>query len=171
MKYLLSFFFLNTRKLHTEHVTRQWFDYRLTETEALHKLKEKQLPAAQKIITAWAREQFLEFGQNEILATVKILRQHCNIEKFKDDIYIESILRENIGCERSKITMRPVIYKYELQFIDNNDGTAVSRKLNYEPCKPFILKREKFLSASEITELDNTDKNLVNEFSTESMPF
>lgn len=151
-------FFLNNRKISTPKTSRAWFDHRLLETDALRKLKEKNKPLAEREITTFMRNLFLDFKLEEQLMTIEVLKEKINLKKY-EDTYLHSILKENLKLKkfekngkeqvcRFKVPKHSVAYSSES--IQDDNLTTTWETFHG---RPYVFCAKDFLTPKEMEEL------------------
>ena len=148
--------FLNTRKMSTKNESRMWFKPELLRTEALEKLIANSRPRIEKELLSKLKNLFFEFHESEYLLTARIINKEFFNNRYEES-YISKILRDKFNCDyyrntRGEATTKQFSFpRWQFseihQQFDRVDDKYIGR--------PFILKIENFLSASEIKEFNN----------------
>jgi hypothetical protein len=160
-------FYLNNRKISVPKTGRAWFDHKLLETEALRRLRLASKPVAEKEITKFVRDLFLDFGVAEIKMPLDYIKENTIKGKYEDS-YLDRILKENMKVEKSVKVERPKIPVWE-----NNpmDETPMRGVVSYKPCRPYIFKIEKFLTADEMQTIGFVRKEIEPEPVQTELPY
>ncbi|MFT3753701.1 MAG: DUF5906 domain-containing protein [Paludibacter sp.] len=146
-------FMLNNRKISVPKTGRAWFDPALLETEALKRLRLASKSTAEKEITSFIHNMFMEFGVAEIKMTIDMLKERTVKNKYEDS-YITRILTDNMKVEKADKVMR---YKIPRWTTDPMDDTKIIRHDDPQaPGRPYIFKIENFLTPDEMTKIGFT---------------
>ena len=139
-------FFLNNRKISVPKTGRAWFHPDLLETEALKRLRLASKSTAEKEITGYIHNMFMEFGVGEIMMTIENLKERTVKNKYEDN-YIARILKDNIKVDKSEKVTR---YKIPRWTTDPVDETQIMRHDDpMAPGRPYIFKIDNFLTEDE----------------------
>ncbi len=140
-------YMLNNRKISVPKTGRAWFDPALLETDALKRLRVASKSTAEKEITNFIHNMFMEFAVAEIKMTMEVLKERTTKNKYEDS-YISRILHENMKIEKADKVMR---YKVPTWTTDPMDDAKVMR---YEqpmpPGRPYIFRIENFCTHEEM---------------------
>jgi len=135
--------FLNSRKISVARTTRMWFEPKDLETEALRKLKERQRPKIERIISEYIKDTMIDFQRTELLHTVDSLRM-CIPDLKADNYIINRTLKESFGLEKQK-QQRFIVPKWN--YIIDDNVSIREEKFNG---RPFLFKAEQFLNSEEL---------------------
>lgn len=146
-------YMLNKRKISVQKTGRAWFHPELLETEALRRLRTASKSTAEKEITAYIHNMFMEFKLAEIKMTIFDLKERTVKNKYEDN-YISRILNDNLKVEKSEKVQR---YKLPRWTTDPmNDETIMRYDDPMPPGRPYIFKIENFLTQDEMTQIGFT---------------
>lgn len=159
-------YYLNNRKISVAKTGRAWFDHKLLETDALRKLRQASKPTAEKEMTKFVRDMFLDFGVDEIRMPLEYIKENTVKNRY-DDSYLERLLKDNMKIKRTEKVARPKIPIWKFNSIDE-DSTPERGILSYKPCRPYIFNITQFLTADEIA---NIKPELIPETEQTKMPF
>jgi sulfur relay (sulfurtransferase) DsrC/TusE family protein len=143
-------FMLNNRKISVQKTGRAWFDPLLLETEALRRLRTASKSTAEKEITGYMHNLFMEFGVAEIKMTIENLKERTVKNKYEDN-YIARILNDNLKIEKSEKVQR---YKLPRWSTDPMNDERIEKVYDpMPPGRPYIFKIEYFLSDAEMKQI------------------
>ena len=143
--------FLNKRSLVTKKSNRMWFDYKLTQTDALKAVKAASVSSVEKIIRHELREMFLEHRLDEIKMSAKNIRE-IFFDNRKDLTYIRKVLDEDMHQQKYRNDAgEEVAHRYSFITASDQDGNPIMRTCNE---KPYVFRREDFVKSDEIVEPD-----------------
>lgn len=143
--------FLNKRKLSTKRSGRMWFHKNEIKTDALANLISHNKSAAEKEITSYLRNLFLEVGFMEIKLTIKTIVEVVLRRRFESN-YIEGILKEKMKLKPSEKTFR---FEYpDVQKVFDNGKISEEVKLVKNSGRPITFKAEDFCTPEEVASID-----------------
>jgi len=146
-------FFLNQRKISVPKTGRAWFDPALLETDALKRLRLASKSTAEKEITSYIHNMFMEFCVGEIMMTMDILKDRTVKNKYEDN-YIARILKDNLKVDKSENVRR---YKIPRWGYDSVNEERIDKVFDaMPPGRPFIFKIENFLTPEEMKQINFT---------------
>lgn len=157
--------FLNHRKLATEKLNRMWFYPSLLKTEALKRVVANSGSTPKKEILQKLRDMFFDFG----VAEITMSRQDIHEEFFKNKYeasYIERVLKDELKAEQhyktdpnkkdifgdpiKVYTVKRYTYPRWGKKIGTTGQEETIRTEVSRNGRPYIFKREKFLTPDEI---------------------
>lgn len=143
-------YFLNSRKISVPKTGRAWFHPSLLETEALKRLRQASKSTAEKEITNYLHNMFMEFGVAEIRMTIENLKERTVKNKYEDS-YLARILHDNMKVEKSEKVTRYKIPRWTTDPMDENK--VIRHDDAMAPGRPYIFKIENFLTPDEMKEI------------------
>ena len=169
--------YLNQRQLKTERLNRMWFYPTLLKTEAMKKVVDFSRSTAQKEIRQKIKDMFIDFGLNEIMMTRMAIHKEFFNNRYEAN-YIEKVLKEEMkvdqfhiipdpndkdlyGQPKKKYMPKRFTYpKWEEVF---KDGKKEVIRVEVE-CngRPYVFKREDYLTADEQQKYEATDEQKFN---------
>jgi len=138
-------YMLNNRKISVPKTGRAWFDPALLETDALKRLRVASKSTAEKEITSFIYNMFMEFAVAEIKMTMDVLKERTVKNKYEDS-YISRILHDNMKIEKADKVMR---YKLPTWTTDPMDDTIMRHEQPMPPGRPYIFRIENFCTHEE----------------------
>ncbi|GHU85379.1 hypothetical protein FACS1894153_0480 [Bacteroidia bacterium] len=142
-------FFLNARKMHTQHESRMWFNEDLLITDALIKLRDANRPRIERVITQKIKDLFLDSGEQILMLPMRYIKDNLLKNPKEDENYIRSVLENNMNVYRYKNKEG----KYDSIYanIPNYDFEG-EIQISRERCRPYIFEREKFITPEELAQ-------------------
>jgi len=141
--------FLNKRQMHTQNLTRMWFDEKLLKTEALEKLIHNSRPGLEKEIYEILKTIFIEFGESEILMTMK--NANDMILKKQDTSYLSKIFNDNFRVKPyTDHEGKQVVKSYSIPSWGTDANGGVQRSEHKYVGRPYVFKVEHILDKTDL---------------------
>lgn len=138
--------YLNKRKISTKRESRMWFKPEIIKTEALAKLIETSRPKIEKEITNNIHELFMDFEDNEILMTTKLINKEFFNNK-QENTNIIRILRDRMEIEQyTTATGQQIVKQFTFPRWQNAPGDKFIRVDEKFIGRPWVFKREDFIN-------------------------
>ena len=139
-------YMLNNRKISVPKTGRAWFDPALLETEALKRLRVASKSTAEKEITNFIRNMFMDFSVGEIKMTLDMIKEKTVKNKYEDS-YLNRILQDNMKIPKTEKVVR---FKVPAWVIDPMDEEkSIRTDISSGPGRPYIFTIDNFLTHEE----------------------
>jgi hypothetical protein len=153
--------FLEKRKLSTENESRAWFRPSLIKTDALQRVIEASKPKIVRELENNLREMFMQFGQEEIMLSIKDIKEMFFEKSYRTDSdYIIRTLKKDFPKvrqyknDKGKVTTK----RYKIPFWNHtvNETGEDTFEVNYKAAigHPYVFKAEQFLNPEELKNLN-----------------
>ena len=150
--------YLNMRKMKVAtSQSRMWFNPDDLITDALKKIIENSRPSLEKELHEKIRNLFFEFGNEELLLTSAVICERY-LNKKVNESYVSQVLKNQFKVSYYKNTEgKEVTHRFKVPYweksIDFSGNDAIKRAESSYTGRPFVFKREDFLSPEEIASL------------------
>ena len=137
--------------------SRMWFSPNDLITDALKKIIENSRPSLEKELHEKIRNLFFEFGNEELLLTSAVICERYLNKKVNEN-YVSQVLKNQFkvsyykNAEGKEVTHRFKVPYWE-KTIDFSGNDAIKWAESSYTGRPFVFKREDFLSPEEIASL------------------